>query len=215
MIPPASSPTVPRPPWVAVLPLLEDGFARADSVDTLGTAETGQTWTHISFTGGELGILDGAMYASTLDDGANIAYVTEEVVDGWQSVDFVLGPSTPTGMGVTPLIYRANFSTFNAYQLTSVDPDLLLIRIDGGVPAVLGSTPSPTLTPGEHARIRGEWTGDQHRIYIDDELVIEATDATYPTGMHGVGLNLTNVYLDRIIAGRGPWPGYQPYRRAT
>lgn len=212
---PASSPAPPERPWLTVLPVLEDGFARADDPTVLGVAESGQTWQQLTFGGAELGIQDGKAYTSTLGAAA-IGYVPPTFTDGWLSVDLVLGMSAPTIVSLSPLLWRTGISGgFSGYQVIVIGGDLVLARIDPpGVADPLDSIPSPQLQPGEHVRLRAEFEGDQHRVYVDNVLSMEATDATYPGPGEVIGfqLNATEIFLDRILAGAGAWPGYQPYR---
>jgi pectate lyase len=57
-----------------------------------------------------------------------------------------------------------------------------------------------TVTPGTWYRLRFEAIGSSLRAYVNNQLLLEANDTTYPTGRYGAVMSRTAARYDDFVA---------------
>lgn len=184
---------------VAILPLFDsvicDTFNRPDQ-SGLGKTQTGQQWLYFNGAGEDDWAIVNGQAQCIANDGGDARFAVIQAYSSWATVsaDFIWGGSTSAGSIGLAVRYMSAKSHFLARLNAS---DLQLMRYDGTSYTSLGKH---TVTPvvGQTYRLRVSVQDTTFRVYLDDKLVIMATDANLPNGS-GFGLRMFDSPASRIV----------------
>lgn len=160
-----------------------DEFARADDATTLGAPWVAESGTR--------GIASGRAYCAS-GGTWNVASVDALVADH---------AAVATGVGTTGVAYEVSLATrlgsSGGYYLAELDvasartAALKLFRIAGTTPTQIGATVTVPSPLADAAELELASVGNAHTVRVNGMTLIQATDATYPTGtragMHQLG----------------------------
>lgn len=165
------------PPW-----LVGDAFARADAA-SLGTADTGQTWTSSS---GTFKIVGKAAIPATATN--TRSYVETGTADHWATVMVAANPA-----GDAFLIARL-MDGLNYYRATLTANSVILHKVVAGSVTVL-STTALSPVPPTNSTIGIRCVGSTVEVYTNGSLASTVTD----TDLVGTKVGIQASAIDRVF----------------
>jgi hypothetical protein len=120
-------------------------------------------------------------------------YTTNQSVQGEVRIRSTNGVNAWAGL-ITRRTDAANYYYVTLRASGSIE---LKRRLNGNF-TTLSSSPVPVQV-GRKYRLRLESMGDQHRVYVDDQLLTSASDAALPEGTVGIATNRAIVDFDNVI----------------
>ncbi|MDM5223030.1 chitobiase/beta-hexosaminidase C-terminal domain-containing protein [Peribacillus sp. NJ11] len=165
--------------------IVSDSFNRADNVNSLGVADTGQTWITAVSTGsaGVWGISSNHAYQVSTTATADFTAVLDSTKSDLITVQADFVTVVPVK---TRLIWRyVDKDNYYLAQNNGSNNGLQIYKRKAGVFTSLG-TSSLFITNGNTVKVK--LNGNTHEIYINDSLAKSITDTDFKTAtMHGLG----------------------------
>jgi RHS repeat-associated protein len=164
-----------------------DGFSRSNSSTSLGTTETGRTWTNLA---GTWGVSGGKAYLASASGSTNLAVVAG-AKDGTVAATETAGQ---TGVGVAFRVQDAN--NFWSVRASNASPYVWnLYKTVAGATTPMGSTPSGTCCTGY--RVSVTFVSGTITVSVNGVVGLTVTDSTFATATQ-VGIFATGTGAGRL-----------------
>lgn len=160
--------TVSKNPYI-----ISDSFDRPDTKESLGVADTGQTWQTV----GTAGIIGGKAYNPVPPNSTSVSFITDSALTTDHTAEITISTFTGIARVYYAVIFRgvddSNFLRFAADS--GYGGHFRVIRVSGGTTTVLATKQDGSVVPKEGDVMKIVCKGLSMKCYVNNNLLFDLT----------------------------------------